>query len=447
MTLSLTSSSTGEYNFSMTSGGAQVTSVNFLAGAAAQTQVYYRDARAGNWTLSASAFGFSAATTLVQVVPGPYVGLQVLAPGVIADPGRPITDPQGRLGNAFSANAGSPVLATINAVDANFNRIVSLGDPITLTLTDPANPAGGTANLASGVIVMPVTFYSPGNQAVTATDLSDGTKKGISDLITILSGSTSTLLNVVHTSPALSGQGLGAVGVTFMTFQLTVASGTDTIQLNSLVIHAKDSNGADVPMNSAFQNLSVLSGAQTVVTSLGSVSSAMVTFPGPFLVQKGSPVTLNLTGDISSGATARSVALSLDTAGSLTAIDKSTSTGVAAVAVGDPTGFPMSSGTLMLEPADVAKTFGNYPNPFRPGIENTTLEFYLPAPSSVSLVLYDVLGNKVLTLLNGQTLPTGLQRQVWNGRNGTGLQVLSGVYYAQLTVNGTNYLLKVAVVK
>jgi hypothetical protein len=49
--------------------------------------------------------------------------------------------------------------------------------------------------------------------------------------------------------------------------------------------------------------------------------------------------------------------------------------------------------------------------------------------------------------LNGQNLPTGLQRLIWNGRNGAGQQVLSGVYYAQLTVNGANYLLKVAVVK
>ena len=451
LTLSLTSSSTGEYVYSLTSGGAQITTVNFLAGTAAQTQVYYRDAKAGNWNLSTSSLGFSAATTLVQVVPGPYVGLQVLLPGETTDPGRPIADPLGHLGSPTSASAGSGVPVNLAAVDSHFNAETSINDAVTLSLTDPAVPQGGTLNLSAGTGTKSVAFFSPGNQAVTAVDLSDGTKKGVSDLITITSGTTSTLLDVVHTSPALSGEGLGATGVTFMTFQLTVVSGTDTVQLNDLVVHAKDSSGSDVSLNTAFQSLSVLSGAQTFLTSVGSISSAVVTlgaFPaGTFLVQPGTPVTLVLTGDISSGATAKNVSLSVDGPGSIVAIDKSTSTAVAALASGDPTGFPMSSGLLELEPADVSKTYGNYPNPFRPGVENTTLEFYLPAPSTVSLVLYDLLGNKVLTLLNGQNLPTGLQRQVWNGRNGTGRQVLSGVYYAQLTVNGTNYLLKVAVVK
>jgi hypothetical protein len=439
----------------MTSGGTQVTTVNFLAGAAAQAVVYYRDARAGSWNLSASSFGFSAATTIVQVVPGPYVGIQVLAPGQTADPGRPTTDPSGKLGFPLTETAGSPVSLTLNAVDAYFNAVVSINNPVTLTLTDLAAPAGGIVNLAAGTAGKPVTFYSPANQAVTAMDLVNG-KTGVSNKITVGAGTASTLLDVVHASPALSGQGLGAVGVTFLTFRFSVQSGQDPIQLDSLALHARDSNGADVAFNSALRNLALLSGAQTITQSMAAVSSAIATlgtFPlGTFQVPNNSPVTLTLTGDISPNATAKDISLWVDASSSIAAHDPVTAVTpvpvtVIAVAVGDPTGFPMSSGLLMLEPADVAKTFGNYPNPFRPGVENTTLEFYLPAPSTVSLVLYDVLGNKVLTLLNGQNLPSGLQRHSWNGRNGSGAQVLSGVYYAQLTVNGANYLLKVAVVK
>jgi hypothetical protein len=452
LTLSLTSSSTGQNAFALTSGGAAIQTVNLLAGAAAQAQVFYSDDKAGTWVLSLSDNGFSAASTQVSVSPGPYAGLQVLLPGQTADPGRPAADPQGRLGNPSSASAGSGVPVTINAVDAYFNAVVSINNPVTLSLTDLAAPAGGTVNLSAGTAGKPVTFFSPGNQAVTASDTATG-KTGVSNTLTVQAGTTSTLLDFVHASPALSGQGLGAVGVTFMTFRLTVGSGQNPIQLNSLVIHAKDSNGVDVPLDTALTNLSVLSGTQTFNAPTGAVNSAVITlnFPaGTFLVQPSpaAPLTLALTGDISPGATAKSIALSLDAAGSISAIDSiPPNPAVAIQTTGDPTGFPMSSGVLILEPADVAKTFGNYPNPFRPGVENTTLEFYLPAPSAVSLVLYDVLGNKVLTLLNGQNLPAGLQRQIWNGRNGAGQQVLSGVYYAQLTVNGTNYLLKVAVVQ
>ncbi len=449
LTLSLTSTSTGQNAFSFSSAGAPIQTVNLLAGSVAQAQVYYSDYKAGTWNLTLSGSGYSAASTLVTVIPGPYNGLQVLLPGQTADPGQPTADHLGRIGNPAAQAAGSPVQVTLNAVDAYFNPITSNNDFVTLVSSDPAMPAGGSVNLVNGTGSKPVTFYSPGNQSVTATD---GTKNGVSDLLTVQGGTTSTLLNVVHNSPALSGQGLGAVGVTFMTFRLTVGSGTDPIQLNNLVVHARDSNGTDVPFNTALQSLSVSSGSQTIVTSMTTVNSAIVTlgaFPtGTFLVNPGTPVTLVLSADISSGATASSLSLSLDAAGSVAAIDSvSPFPPVAVVSSGDPTGFPMSSGVLILEPADVAKTFGNYPNPFRPDVENTTIEFYLPAPANVSLVLYDVLGNKVLTLLNSQNLPAGLQREIWTGRNGVGSQVLSGVYYAQLTVNGTNYLLKVAVVK
>jgi hypothetical protein len=159
------------------------------------------------------------------------------------------------------------------------------------------------------------------------------------------------------------------------------------------------------------------------------------------------PLTLVLTGDISPSATAKNIALSLDTSGSVSATDKSNAFPVGNQTQGDPTGFPMVSGLLTLEPADISKTYGNYPNPFRSGVENTTIEFYLPQASTVSLVMYDVLGSKVKTFVNGESLSAGLQRYPWDGRNGSGSQVLSGVYYAQLTVNGTSYLLKVAVVK
>ena len=70
-------------------------------------------------------------------------------------------------------------------------------------------------------------------------------------------------------------------------------------------------------------------------------------------------------------------------------------------------------------------SFQSYPNPFNP---STTFEFGLPSPGNVSLIVYDVLGREVKTLVKG-TLGAGYHRATWNASS-----VASGVYFARLTV-------------
>ncbi len=66
----------------------------------------------------------------------------------------------------------------------------------------------------------------------------------------------------------------------------------------------------------------------------------------------------------------------------------------------------------------------NYPNPFNP---TTTIELALPQDSEVQLVIYDISGRKVRTLVQA-ALPAGFHEIVWNGRNDAGQPVSSGVY-------------------
>ena len=82
-------------------------------------------------------------------------------------------------------------------------------------------------------------------------------------------------------------------------------------------------------------------------------------------------------------------------------------------------------------PASGALTFNlsqNYPNPFN---QNTVIQYSLPKSSKVELVIYNLLGQKVRTLVD-QTQTAGYKIVYWDGKNDEGEEVASGVYFYKL---------------
>ncbi len=70
----------------------------------------------------------------------------------------------------------------------------------------------------------------------------------------------------------------------------------------------------------------------------------------------------------------------------------------------------------------------NYPNPFNP---TTTIAFDLPEATDVRLEVYDMMGRRVATLVNGN-MSAGRYEAVWNARADNGAAVASGVYIYRL---------------
>jgi hypothetical protein len=70
------------------------------------------------------------------------------------------------------------------------------------------------------------------------------------------------------------------------------------------------------------------------------------------------------------------------------------------------------------------KDVRNYPNPFNP---STTIEFYLVNPGVVSVEVFDMLGRRVNTLMNGYA-GEGPVAVTWRGNDASGRQVGSGHY-------------------
>jgi len=74
----------------------------------------------------------------------------------------------------------------------------------------------------------------------------------------------------------------------------------------------------------------------------------------------------------------------------------------------------------------------NYPNPFNP---QTTIAFELPRRMVAELTIYDILGRRVVSLLNGE-LPSGMHSVEWRGIDASGDRVSSGVYFYRLAADG-----------
>jgi hypothetical protein len=72
--------------------------------------------------------------------------------------------------------------------------------------------------------------------------------------------------------------------------------------------------------------------------------------------------------------------------------------------------------------------FQNDPNPFNP---STIIRFALERETQVTLAVYDVAGRRVSMLLDG-VLEAGEHRALWDGRDGRGRSLPSGVYLYRL---------------
>ncbi|NQV41802.1 MAG: SBBP repeat-containing protein [Candidatus Marinimicrobia bacterium] len=85
----------------------------------------------------------------------------------------------------------------------------------------------------------------------------------------------------------------------------------------------------------------------------------------------------------------------------------------------------------------------NYPNPFNP---NTTISYELPEQTTVSLTVYDVRGQEVLTLQESVQSPGRYEVQ-WNGLNRSGNPVSTGVYFARLDAGEFSQTIKMLMIK
>lgn len=76
----------------------------------------------------------------------------------------------------------------------------------------------------------------------------------------------------------------------------------------------------------------------------------------------------------------------------------------------------------------------NFPNPFNP---TTEIRYELPENSQVTLTIYNLVGQQIRTLVD-QEKGQGYYTAVWDGKDGLGKQVASGVYVYRIQAISNN---------
>ena len=94
-------------------------------------------------------------------------------------------------------------------------------------------------------------------------------------------------------------------------------------------------------------------------------------------------------------------------------------------------------------PAARTLALAGYPNPFNPA---TTLSYRLPAAGAVQLSIHDAAGRRLRELV-ATTQEAGPHSVLWNGCDGEGRPLPSGVYFARLRVAGADASCKLVLLK
>ncbi|MFH1213400.1 MAG: FlgD immunoglobulin-like domain containing protein [Candidatus Neomarinimicrobiota bacterium] len=85
----------------------------------------------------------------------------------------------------------------------------------------------------------------------------------------------------------------------------------------------------------------------------------------------------------------------------------------------------------------------NYPNPFN---FDTLIRYEVPSYSSVDVSIYDLIGEKIRTLADGNHTQ-GIYNIYWNGTDQSGSSVANGVYICRLTAHGATTYIKVVLLR
>jgi hypothetical protein len=411
----------------------------------------------------------------VEILPGPYSRILILAPGEELAPG---TD-TGRTGSATDQSINYSFTVTVYATDTWWNPVTGIDDIVRITSNDPMAELPSDSPLANGRADLSVRLATGGYQQITATNITQPAMPTSTTQVRAISSG-------FHLEAEVSPTTVMA-GETFtLTVKVTNDAGSVIQEINSFVeIEVQNASTQEPGRGSLLvTQFQLLQGQRTITETYTyaepiiliatddagndpAATEVIVVNPGvPAQIRlscdpewvggnKHATVSACVVDDYDNGVPDRPVTFELISGdGALTPIDTLTDdTGVAEAdfmssktpgisrvrAISSSIVTELDIETALVDPNAAAGSITNYPNPFHPDETSTTIAYKLVDNANVTLRIYTLSGKLVLRkdfARGSEGGVLGLNEFKWDGRNGNGTYVSSGGYIVLVEAEG-----------
>jgi hypothetical protein len=355
-----------------------------------------------------------------------------------------------------------------------------VSDLVRLTSNDPLAQLPQDTPFTDGVANLSVRLSTGGFQQLTASNVSNGSIAPSTTQVRAISSG-------FHLEAEVTPVNVRAGDPFNLTVKVTNDAGSVIQEFNSAVTVEVQNAGSQLPgagtlLTTEFQLLQgqrtvseTYTFAETIVLTVRDDAGNAPAVSEPITVTPGQPAAIQLTSDPSWVRGGRNATLSARLVdafdngvpgevmnfslqaggGSVTELDAATDdTGVARAdflaprtpqvsrvrAAASTVVTELEIEIALVDPNAPGGTVTNYPNPFHPGEAPTTIAYKLDDPADVTLRVFTLSGDLVLTRTYGRGGPgglAGLNEITWDGRNGEGTFVATGGYVLDILAQGT----------
>jgi hypothetical protein len=435
--------------------------------------------RAGTHTISAvdgeSADIGDHTSEPFDVVAGPYSKLLVLAPGEAIAPG----SEAGRTGFATDQSINFAFAVSVFATDQWFNPVTGVTDVVSFSSTDPLAELPPDTPLEDGRVDLSVRLSTGGYQLVTVSNVTQPAMAQSSTQVKAISSG-------FHLEVDLSPDHVQAGEQFSLTVRVTNDAGSVIQEIYSFVTvevqHAQTGEpGRGLLETSQFQLLQgqrtmaeTYTAAEPIVLivrddagNAPSITPVLTVVPGPpqAIEMSSDPpwtggnqhaaILARVVDSFRNGVADQPVTFAVVSGpGTLTPLDSSTDVeGVARAdflgprhnamtriqATSNALAIELDIETALVDPTASAGSVTNYPNPFHPDEQTTTIAYKLADDATVTVRIYTLQGGLVWReqfAMGGVGGTVGLNQITWDGRNGNGELVATGGYIAVIESDG-----------